>query len=284
MLWLFLLGCQDPFGTDRHDLVGDRIAAVAARTEGGVVSPRAALIADGRPWSDEAVALDWFFVEDPDAVAGLEPPGLAPPLVAPPEATHLALVATFPSGAVRRAFLELGGEGTLVDLEHPDVVDPGEAITVHAEAEGTLRWMSVGGRGTFTELDPTTTAWVAAEVEQDDGEAVASEPLGEGPVTFLALAIDREGGNDFRAEDLFVGTRPPGLWTTGDRFLPAPNHLAPGFWRATLAAEDTSPTGLRLVDPVAATATETPFDPGCLLVGACSRDELVGTSVVVEAR
>ncbi|MBW1880276.1 MAG: hypothetical protein JRJ84_18095, partial [Deltaproteobacteria bacterium] len=225
---LVIAGCQEPFGSDRHDLEGDRIAAMAVDPAGAPggdpMTVRVALSVDSRPWSDDPVALDWHWLEDDDVhvVADLEPgdeadgQGPAPTLTVPEgEGTvRLALVAAFPSGRVRRAFLDLERG---VGHTHPRLaglsfnpggpVSPGDMLTVAAvmadlqETPPMVRWMTVRGRGTFTEQDRLTALWEAAEVVTDDDEVVSRDLLEVGPVTFLALAITETGDNDFLAED-----------------------------------------------------------------------------------
>jgi hypothetical protein len=328
-LLIVIAGCQEPFGADRHDLEGDRIAAVAvdpAGAPGGApISTRVALSVESLLWSDDPVVLDWHWLEDDDAhtVADLEPgedaDGMGPaPTLTMPEGeglVRLALVAEFPSGRVRRAFLDLerGLEQSTPRLsglafapEGP--VSPGDVLTIEAsfadpqESPPMIRWMTVRGSGTFTELDRTTASWEAAEVVTDDDEVVSRDLLEEGPVTFLALAITERGDNDFLAEDLWVGPAPSGAWTTSGRWLGMDNAPdAPGPWRGTLHSEDDSPTGLRMAGLVAvseltgddpygtealpcAPTVSGPFDPTWLLEGRCLRSDLDGASTVVEVR
>jgi len=328
--FLFVIaGCQEPFGSDRHDLEGDRIAAMAvdrAGVPGGEpITPRVALSVDSRPWFDEPVGLDWHWVgdDDPHTVADLEPgddadgSGPAPSLTVPEGdgSVRLALVASFPSGRVRRAFLDLErGEvhagPRLAGLSFtPDgPTAPGDVLEVEAtlaEPQAPvpmMRWMTVRGLGTFTEQDRLTTLWEAAEVVMDDEEVDSRDLLEPGPVTFLALAITEEGDNDFLAEDLWVGAAPTGAWTGSGRWLGTDvGPEAAGLWRGTLRADDDAPTGLRLEALAAATdlvgedpygtaalpctpPVAGPFDPTWLLEGRCLRADLDGPSVVVEFR
>ncbi|MBW2255786.1 MAG: hypothetical protein JRI25_14460 [Deltaproteobacteria bacterium] len=328
-LLLVIAGCQEPFGSDRHDLEGDRIAAMAVDPAGAPggdsIAARVALSVDSRPWSDEPVALDWHWLEDDDAhaVADLEPgddaDGLGPaPTLTVPEGegtVRLALVAAFPSGRVRRAFLDLKRDAEhtpprLAGLSFAPVgpVSPGDVLTVEATLEDSqastpmVRWMTVRGRGTFTEQDRLTALWEAAEVVMDDDEVVSRDLLEVGPVTLLALAITEAGDNDFLVEDLWVGAAPTGAWTTSGRWLGS--DVAPegaGPWRGTLRAGDDAPTGLRLEDLTAAPdltgedpygtgalpctpPVAGPFDPSWLLESRCLRADLDGASVVVEVR
>lgn len=321
MLWLALglWGCQEPFGTDRHDLVGDRIVAIAidpARVPtGDTLTPRVALLADGNPWSDDAVALSWHWLQDPSDLADLSPGdtpdavGPAPSLIAPAEGP-LGLLATFPSGATRRAFLDFERgevrsppalEG--VTFEPATPIASGDERTLTARVDGEppmMRWMTVGGRGAFLEQERLVASWQANDIEVDDGEIVASEPIADGPVTLVALAIDQAGGNDLLALEFFVGDAPQGLFTTGGRFLPTDAPTTTGPWHGTLAADDASPTGLSLVgvtagllpdpDPYGTTslACTVPvsgaFDPTWLFEGRCLRSQVVGAVVAVEAQ
>jgi len=323
-LGLLLLGvaCQEPFGTDRHDLVGDRVVAIAVDPPGGApgteVTARVALIVDGHPWADTAPTLEWHWLAstDPRTLSAVDPAdpadatGPTPTLTMPerPDPAALGLVASFPSGDVDRAFVELplhtpdptpALQGLTFDPPGPWTPDDHVTITAQVADETNppmARWMTVGGRGTFLEQARTVTGWDAATIVRDKGEVVSDTPIDPGPVTFVVLAVDEAGGNDFRAEEGFVGDVSTGLWTTSGRWLGA--DRAPdtsGLWTGTLVADDAAPTGLSLTDlvdvPDATPIVDAPpcgpaapFDPTWLLQGRCLRSDVVGRTVTVEVR
>ncbi|MEZ4240867.1 MAG: hypothetical protein R3F59_32865 [Myxococcota bacterium] len=236
-----LAACQEPFGTDRHDLTGFRIAAVAlpAAAPGDPVRPRAALIVDGRPWSETAVDLRWTWLADPDALATLDPDapadgvGPAPVLTLPADRPILGLVAR--QGArVARAYAAIPppaeplpplpppeiaalpltvGEVTAEQLQRDARLDltgadgpvaPGgfARFTAPAEGDPLVRWMATAG--TFFELDRQRTDWAAGDLWLDgdeiDDETVPREDLPPGWVTVLALALGDGGeGSDREA-------------------------------------------------------------------------------------
>lgn len=143
-MWtIALAACQEPFATDRHDLAGFRIAAVSTPPAGPgeVAAPRAAVIADGAPWSDAAVTLRWSWVaraEDAallDADSPAEAEGPAPSLLVPEDRRVLALVAIH-GDELRRAVLEVPEPPAhLVPPAHVTAVGlPLEVATVTAEA------------------------------------------------------------------------------------------------------------------------------------------------------
>lgn len=328
-LALLLLACQAPFGADRHDLVGFRVAAVAASPAGGPpgaeVTARVAIVVDGRPWSDVPVGLAWRWLSaDEDAatwsVADAAATGPRPTLVRPDGADRLGLVATAPDGSEARAYLALPETapaqpplaGVLLDVSSDggrvaaDAVAPGEVARAYAtytdvpDPLPVARWMATAG--TFRERDASTADWYAADVRFDDDTATWGEPAAEGPVTFVVLATDGAGFTDCVARDVFVGDVPAGLFTAGGRFLPG-DAAATGLVRATLLADDASPTGLRVEDAVAVEASalpdadpygtaalpctvavDGPFDPGWLLDQRCTREQVAGATVVLEAR
>jgi hypothetical protein len=76
-LLVLVAACQEPFGTDRHDLRGLRVAALAVDTTGPSPVGRVAVVVEGRPWSDDPVVLRWRWVADASAsaVAELDPAG-----------------------------------------------------------------------------------------------------------------------------------------------------------------------------------------------------------------
>jgi hypothetical protein len=331
------LGCQDPFGADRHDLAGSRLAAVAVHTEGGALRPRALVVDQGRLWADDATVLRWFWdreVSDiaADEVADAEGPDAV--LGVPTSHRQLALVASTPGGAVLRATLDVSGEvvapelGSIglsvlsldveeVDAEQLELEDrvgleatPSTHVPVGGFARLSLsapdvriRWMATGG-GTFFELEPGVTDWAAGDLLVDDDEITHRSVLPPGVHSFVALGVDDEGGNAWRVEDVFVGQAPQGLWTPAGRFL-ATNigYPGPGLVRGILVADDTAPAGLRLdaAEPVelidlstddpykteqlaCVVAVSGPFDPDWLATQRCLRHQVVGQTVVLEAR
>lgn len=317
---LALLACQEPFGTDRHDLEGFRIAALSVRPEGDALVPSPALVVEGRPWSDAPVDLRWYWLDAPDALAGeLPAPAATGPAPRLTPGRVLGLVATAADGAERRAFLELGealgaeepivtwealplraAEITAADLTlearaevapQSGPVPPGgfARLTLSPEAP-RARWMATDG--TFFELDAVTADWAAARLRLDDDEIVAREPLEPGLVTVLGLALGEAPA--WTAIDLPVGDPGPGAWV-GGRFLPAEEPVR-GEVLATLVADDRSPTGLRLAEvaPLDGAAWGTtalpcagpvdgPFDPTWLFDGRCARADVVGARVGLRA-
>ncbi|MCB9663285.1 MAG: hypothetical protein H6732_04170 [Alphaproteobacteria bacterium] len=331
LLLLLVFACRGPVGEPRQALVGDRVVAVTL-ADGEPARPRASLLVDGRTWSDEPVDLAWAWVADEDALWSLDPAasdatGPVPTLPDPPEgAGRIGLVATFPSGHEARALLAVTGSPAapqvrrvtharvpgqpLEDAEDDDLAlevraarptEPAEVVApsswtrlqarVQGAPDGTrIRWMATAG--TFLELDATTADWASADLVLDDLETESSEPLPPGPVTFVALANDRQGHGAVHAFDLFVGEEPAGA-RIGGRWLPADaSPMAPTWAYARLEADDEAPLGLRLVDvqqvsDPAATAPEVPcegvsgpFDPLWLLQGACPREALDGVRVL----
>lgn len=73
LMLLMLAACQQPFGADRHDLLGFRVAAIAAQHQRGALTLRVAVIVDGRPYSREPLDLRWFLLPDarPESVVEL---------------------------------------------------------------------------------------------------------------------------------------------------------------------------------------------------------------------
>src|SRR5690606_10026619 len=131
-----------------------------------------------------------------------------------------------------------------------------------------------------------------ARLRFDDDAIVEREPLDPGFVTVLGLALGATPA--WAAIDLPVGEPGPGAWVRG-RFLPAETPVH-GAVRATLVADDGSPTGLRLVDvdprdgedwdtdavPCDA-PVDGPFDPVWLFDGRCTRAAVAGARVGLRA-
>ncbi|MEQ1566496.1 MAG: hypothetical protein ABMA64_12715 [Myxococcota bacterium] len=303
---------------------------------GDAISPRVALIVDGHPWSDRDIDLLWYWVDGPDDVEGIDPTweiagtGPAPMLVVPRDQRALGLLArdgdrelrayfalaeppdkVDPPARIEVATLPLAleaveGPELLLDARRGLSATPADGVPVGgfarftAEVDGDplVRWMATAG--TFFELDRAAADWAAGDLlldedEIDDGRAA----LPAGAVTVLALALGEPGQTAFRATDLYVGPAPDGVWVEG-RFVPTDGPVAfgPGeVLRGTFTADDTSPTGVRLVDAAAEPGSDVfawgtpwlacavnldgPFDPNWLLAGVCTRPGIEGIEVVV---
>jgi hypothetical protein len=293
-----LAACQEPFGTDRHDLVGDRIFAVTVDPPGAAsgtfVHPQAVLLVDGRPWSDDAVELAWAWDADTDALLARLPGegaaiGPTPTLRVPERHAILGLVASFPSGAVARAYIDLPRSNVAAIPDLPAFADArvlaaDDVVPLDATPDGPaprLRWMTIDGRGTVVETTRTTADLLVAEVTFDDGEEVSRTALTEGAITVFGLAVSDDGATRLRGEDLWLGAPPEGAFLADGRFLPSDVALPTGRHRVTLAADDAAPWGLRATS---ATSTTDPadLDLAALVTGEVLRGDLVGADVVVE--
>jgi hypothetical protein len=269
-MWALLLACQAPFGTDRHDLAGFRLAAVSfpPTPTGEVGTPQAAVVVDGRTWVDDPVDLRWYWVANPDAVVDLSPEtapdgfGPSPSLIVPQDRRTLAVIAAHGEEDLR-AFIEvaeppatLGASFTLTaqslpisveSAEGPELlleargdltpeplaeVQPGDFVRWTAEVTGDplVRWMATAG--TFFEFDRSVTDWAAGDLTLDQDEIEDGRTvLGPGPVTFLALALGSPGETQFTAFDLEIGPRRAGVVVNG-RIVPTDPPVSPaaGDW------------------------------------------------------
>lgn len=272
---------------------------------------------DSTLWSDEPVELAWGWVDDVGDGWDLEDAvGSGPAPTLPIEADRLALIARW-EGQEARAELPIDDRplvrpplhaaslpwaaSTVPSLELEDrrawtAGDGIDRIEPNGLARITVRQLPDGARsrfmatrGTLFELDAATTDWVAGDLTVDEDVIEVGPPLDDGPVTVLALLLDAAGG--FGATDLWVGEPPAGSRVHG-RFLPGGLDVP---YVGTLAADDESPTGLRVDDARPATDADVweastldcigvsgPFDPDWLLDQRCSRNGLVGRTVYVE--
>lgn len=114
------LGCQEPFGTDRHDLVGLRVAGIrASAIDDDTVQLSISAVVDGRPYSDEALDLHWF-----------EAGGLSAEEIA-----------------------ELSLEGSLATGPRPEIDRSGPSVLALLASDGTSTW-----RGTVSLPEPSDLA------------------------------------------------------------------------------------------------------------------------------
>jgi len=304
-LLAILFACQEPFGADRHDLIGTRIAALTADDDGAVVRPTIALLIKGRPWSNTAAEVDWYWIEEPGQSADIEPgapsigQGPAPEL--PRQGSRLAVIVRTDDSTLRAELdvdgrsvsrpalqtarvdgLDLEGlEGPQMELEARRALEstpshqvaPGEFARfqlVGMDGDSRARFMATGD-GTFFELDLESADWVAGTLILDDGEIEELSVGSNGPITVIGLEIG-ESHSGFAAADLFVGEPPIGAWVAG-RFLSAEQPSTGRMW-ALLAPDDLSPTGLRLRDLLPAEPEDTwnPSGLACEGVSGASFD------------
>ena len=130
--------------------------------------------------------------------------------------------------------------------------------------------------------------------------AFEREVQAAGPRTLLALALDpaEAGANSWLTHDLWVGEAPTGVRTTSGRWLATDAAAAGPFVQGTLTAADDHPTGVQLTavgpadaetDPgtaglPCATPVSGPFEPDWLLEQRCTRQDVLGATVVVAIR
>ena len=342
LFWLLLTGCLEPFGTDRHDLEGFRVAGVRVSAAESGVSLEPLVVVDGKLWSDDAVELRWFAVDDASEASELDvtqtPIATGSPAVVA-DTEWAVLVATSPSGVERRAVVQLPNtseapltidqirvdevDATLAELgalvptleerqqwtsERAGLIAPRGIARFIASSntsgtEPQARWMTLAGAGHYLELDRSQTDWFAAELDIDDEDLLGHTALGEGWVTGVTVLVDGAGGSDWRVFEVFVGTELPATGSrVTQRFLPIePPPTAAGLVQGTLELDDASPTGVRLTgattvslddlntdDPYGTGAlpcgSDAPFEPDWLAGARCTRAEVSGAVVVVEAR
>ena len=113
-----IIGCQQPFGSDRHDLDGFRILGLHTTPAGGItgdrIEPRAHFVVDGHLWADQSIEQYWFWMDtsDPSVLAAktkemANATGAAPELFIPYRNAILGLLAIHPDGTENRSFLAI---------------------------------------------------------------------------------------------------------------------------------------------------------------------------------
>ena len=125
---ILLTACQEPFGTDRHDLEGFRVAGLSASPAGGPagteIVPTVALVVNGKLWSDDPVSLQWHWLSSGDVERAenittsdeADATGPAPTLIMPDGPATLFLLATSPDGTDQeRVMLDLGNTAASLD-------------------------------------------------------------------------------------------------------------------------------------------------------------------------
>lgn len=280
LVLLALIGCQAPFGADRHDLTANRVAAISLEPAGGVAgtvfTPRLAMVTDGKPWSDALPPLSWSFVAEGDddaseRVEGAEAgTGPSPALVLGVD-RRLVLVVDWAEGE-RRHVIDIPEQATrpeldpigfqlVVDVSTSDLVDAdlspeirrgwelvdSAAVGVDriarmsASSSDPVRWMATSGD--FLELESDVADWFPGSVRLDDGVVDEVSAGDAGVQTLIALAVGESVA--WQSRDVRVGELPPMLETTSGRLLPTDLEVASGLVQGVLRADDDAPSGVR---------------------------------------
>ena len=129
---VLLMGCQAPFGSDRHRLEDFRIAGVQLEAvDATTLQASPLLVVDGRLWSDAPTDLAWVWLDEDDDPATwtgrADAAGTWPTLQIPQGGGRLLLVAISPDGTSRRAVARV--DDTL--QSPPDVLlelSPGRSV------------------------------------------------------------------------------------------------------------------------------------------------------------
>ncbi len=262
VLAFLLLGCLEPFPTDRHDLVDLRIVGMRADADGVL----GAYVWDGaEAWSAAAPAREWGGDARCAVDCRLDGPGAA------------ELTVTASSGATEAGSLDWGAGAAVAEPERPYVVVDGDVATLELEVPGAerVRWMAPAG-----------------ELEEVASDTVEFTAPGEGVWPVVALWLDGEGGNGWTTLDVVVGVEGPFL-AVGNRRFPFAAQLAAGPVR--VQADVVSDPGLAgfalsnvLVDD--GTALDAVcgddggvWDPDAVVERRCGLNDVLGARVRVDA-
>ena len=150
MLLTLVLGCLEPFPSDRHDLVDLRIVGMSA--EGGELAGGHAFVWEGtEAWSAVAPSQDW----------------------SAPETGLLVLTVTGEEGAT-----ESGELAVQVGHSAPTLVDwtrtlsaTGADLVLGLSGPATVRWMAPGG--TLVETGPDRAEWLPIDADGKLGAATS---------------------------------------------------------------------------------------------------------------
>ncbi len=272
-----LAACLAPFGADRHDLVGFRVAAIGWRTgDAGNLRPQVAFVVDDHPWVESPLDLRWYAVADAAAAvevaeSSIEPLawGPSPYLPTPAAGLRFALVASH-GDAKEIALVDppvstamapvLSVERTEMTIEDLDDVSidartswvavptdnyrPGDVLRISSDLPA--RFMAT--TGTFMELSATVADWAAGALVFDDGELESAAATDDPHVTFVVLATGDTP--TWAVRDVLQEGASTTLRVAG-RVLPLPFDEPPTTAWVRLIADDASPSGLaaEVVDP-----------------------------------
>jgi hypothetical protein len=343
MIAALCAGCFAPFPHDRHDLVDFRIVGVqvsdAAPEPGGIIQAKALVYGGDGFYHDTLPTLEWrlgeHVVEGPQvelAVPSLEgsweiellathADGLLEERAVLPILVEEGLEPVTPPvlPPVERAVIDLPMESAPEDLllTSREQLEPRAAIEM-AEGQAArlrlpledpggiyqARWMSVGGQGTFLEIDALTTDWLPGEVflEEEDVKVEVGEELAYGRYGMAVLVIDGRGSTAWRFVDVLWNEGRPwkGAWYEHEGRLLASEGTPNGLIEVEFVRDDDSPWGFHLdhLRPHVAFDEQGPplfLHPPCehpvplrepfqldwIAEGLCSREAVLGHRAVV---
>ena len=256
---ILLLGCVDPFPTDRHDLLDLRIVGLRADESGALASY---LWEGTEGWSAEAPSATW----GGDAVCAASSCSMDGPGTATIEVT--GAVSGTEAG---RLVVSEGANPPVLAGVMQSPIEGGVSVALDVPGAATVHFMSPVGE--FTE-----TAFGATEFTVDE----------DGVWPVVALWLDGKGGNGWVSIDVDVGGTGPWL-AVGERLLSVDTELPEGpvTVLATITATETI-AGFTLSDVVVddGSAVDTVcgadadgWDPDSLIERRCGRDEVEGARV-----
>ena len=316
----FSMACSEPFAIDRHDLVDARILGVRQQNSWLEVQ-----VWNGRSvYHEEEPTVEWldnsgsvlgtgvvFVLEEatvllPTSVRYHDPNGelhdaifelqdgtiaLEPSLYALPATTDFALNTRLrQEGTLSTNGISSDGMRIVMSTQDTDGVE----LTT-----GKMRWMTVGGMGTFLERSAFETDFYRADILMDRDELLGNTPLDIEYATIFALYLDGVGGNQWTWMDLW--------YTDVVRFHHENRWLEiselPLEWSAGLPLSvdlqwDDGFQVMRLVNPsVEVDNVEEPFCSSPLVTngsnrfqwswlesGQCTISDVDGTRIVLETR
>lgn len=298
-----VVGCAEPFDVVRGELGPFRLAALGVHD--GVAS--AAVYSGLGLYHEASPELTWWLdgqplgsgydVAVPDGdLLELEVLGPADEVLR--GQVSVSQVATAPWPLVRSEVdagpTDLGERAALPSTEVAHSAAEGLAMRLEPEARGTLRWMTVSGRGTLIEVGPATADVLAETIEVEDGEVVSRTPVEPGLFPQLLLDLGGEGANRWLWVDAAVGLTGAVVRHEG-RLLEVDVAPAAGTrWVAATVEATRTLGGFRLKDVVAQVdgdlAAQTvacgvpgePFRAAWVAEGRCPLPAVEGQRVVVE--
>ena len=303
-LLLFLLACQQPFGTSRQDLVGFRILTISATKTRDTIQTSAPTLIDGHLYSDESIRMEWWELEPLESIdAAVEqrvPDQVTPTPHWSSNTPRVGLQVTHPSGETRSGELDINGlpefPTSLVltetylappSLSSPSDLEPDQRFQWDT-SEGETAWRRLQitgvstlsrwiGDGRFFELDATTTDWYQGDVGTDDDQ-VTLQPVDTAWSRWVVIAPSTTGEQPWivatRVHDDSPAVRVGSLWLSAE----APSTEA---YTAIVQRRDEAPFGIHLVPGNSGRPTPCEGRITALLTHECTRASWIGTTLTI---
>ena len=296
---VFFCACAEPFGYDKHDLVGFRIAAMktddfhlsASIWSGGLCHE----MLPTYKWTADSMTLNEVSPEIPEGVQEIR---LDVSNEKNEQRTGILSIGSTIDNPMFEQYLISADELSLElrrnqeELPFDGQIGERQALRIRANVSQSvsMQWMTAFGHGTLLEVDPHTVDFFPENIHFEEGEVVERSPLDFTQYQILALAMNGTGGN--RWHWIGVQQEVSGLTHPYGWGLSVPDTGNPtGLVEVTVGLNE-SRNAFEFLDPVWVNGLDSqdhscwnisePFQLDWVLDGHCTCSDVLNRRVVFE--